>query len=507
MFLIALSGNSVASVNQDVGYSQLVNELGAGVPTGIGVKVFQVEAAVSDAWLPDPSRSQFAGKSIVDLSSIPSAGNSNHASSVGIRYYGVGTSYSPDVTDIGVHDVNSWFFEFFDVDSSAGFYPALTDRQIVNHSWVGTGFVDESGDFSPGANSAVLRLSDWFSATDEIIQVFGSTNNDDYPVDNSQVLMATSFNGITAGVSDHSHGYNVVPLDSLYQAGRAAIHLVVPVSGTSFATPDISSAAAMLIDAAKQNPAWSESSTQNRNGNTILNAERSEVIKALLLAGASRETNNTTNIGDIVDYRQSAGDRTDNGLDWRYGAGQLNVYNSYQILASGEMASLEDGGAANNGYSGFDHDPAFGGASGSNTVATYDLGVASGTFQLMASLVWNLDVVGAPNGNTAFDTSAALHNLDLELVEVGQGAVMSSASNIDNTENIWAVIEQGKRYQLRVISASGQAPFLWDYAIAWRQGVSIEQVRVPILSIGHMALLLALFGLVATAAFRRKPNR
>ena len=86
------------------------------------------------------------------------------------------------------------------------------------------------------------------------------------------------------------------------------------------------------MEVGHKNPALSTDplvqSTTNRNGNTIYNAERSEVVKAALMAGASRSA--------ISGYTAN----TDNGLNNVYGAGQLNIYNSYHIIAAGEQNSL-----------------------------------------------------------------------------------------------------------------------------------------------------------------------
>ena len=59
------------------------------------------------------------------------------------------------------------------------------------------------------------------------------------------------------------------------------------------------------------------------------------LLKAVLMAGAERETNNSQD-SDIQDY---GGLPSLNGLDYRYGAGQLNVLNSYQILTGAKQAA------------------------------------------------------------------------------------------------------------------------------------------------------------------------
>ena len=62
----------------------------------------------------------------------------------------------------------------------------------------------------------------------------------------------------------------------------------------------VSSAAALLVQVGHQggNTLSTDPSvkfTTNRNGDTIYNAERSEVVKAALMAGADRTSRNLTN--------------------------------------------------------------------------------------------------------------------------------------------------------------------------------------------------------------------
>ena len=42
---------------------------------------------------------------------------------------------------------------------------------------------------------------------------------------------------------------------------------------------------------------------------------------------------------DITDYRALPVNQTINGLDKRFGAGQVNIYNSFHIVAAGEQGS------------------------------------------------------------------------------------------------------------------------------------------------------------------------
>ena len=157
----------------------------------------------------------------------------------------------------------------------------------------------------------------------------------------------------------------------------------------------------------------------NRAGNTIYNAERSEVVKAVLMAGADRVTDNTTNPDpatprDISDYRVDPANQSANGLDIRYGAGQLNIYNSFHILSGGEQNSVEDditGGGAIGSY-GFDYDPSFGGGAGSNATGSYTFSTGANPVMLTAALAWNIKIA-----NSNFPGAATLYDLDLRLYD------------------------------------------------------------------------------------------
>ena len=111
------------------------------------------------------------------------------------------------------------------------------------------------------------------------------------------------------------------------------------------------------------------------------------------MAGALRSTNGNVAAPDITDYRVAAGNQASNGLDRRFGAGQLNIANSYHIIAAGEKNSLQDSSAGGGqaGLRGFDYDPRFGGAAGTNNdVATYYFPVQATDAQFTFALVWNL---------------------------------------------------------------------------------------------------------------------
>jgi hypothetical protein len=306
--------------------------------------------------------------------------------------------------------------------------------------------------------------------------------------------MGSSFNAIAVGLSNGNSAHGSYPLATTpstpYASGsRTRPDLVAPAGATSWATPMVASAAALLVAEGHQGGNTLATDplvtfTTNRNGDTIYNAERSEVVKAALMAGASRTSPNLTN-GYTVN--------TANGLNNIYGAGQLNISNSYHIIAASEQNSCEDNPAGLGEISavGFDYDPYFGGANGSNTTGSYVFNtLTDGT--LSASLAWNLAVTGeTANG---FDTTATLYNLGLYLYDLTSSSELAyAASLVDNTENIWwTSLEANHQYMIQV-QAEMQSEFLWDYALAWHITAGTSHAPLPptiyLLGSGLLAIL------------------
>lgn len=468
MFLF--STVAFADLRQDVGYTDLINELGvSSIVNGSSVPVLQVEAG--EAYFPDTSDAQFIAatltKTFVNLNNEEqSYVQSSHATSVGRNFYGSASSLTPEINDVAIYGANAYLSEALKNTGSNFGIPSASQRRVVNHSWVGESYSLSNGEEDLNNTSRALKRLDWLIDNDELIQVVG-TNNGSL----SRPLLASAFNVIAVGRTDANHANVGFPLDSFYSSARPIIHLVAPQSTVSASTPTVASAAVLLIDAAGQNSQWSSAMTSNRAGATVYNAQRSETIKAVLMAGASRLTINSLAHGDINDYRQNSAEQTNNGLDRRYGAGQLNIQHSYQILSSIEQASQQDGGSAEVQTSGFDYDSAFGGSNGSNAVADYDLGLINKEGFLAVSLVWNADVTGPlSSSSNRFYYNASLEQLKLSLLLVASDGSQSlqaeSMSTISNTQNIWFAVDSGSHYKLRVEPLNGN--FNRDYALAWQ---------------------------------------
>jgi Bacterial TSP3 repeat len=476
--LLYFSQSAIAGYKDDIGFTALQAQLGAGLPTGSGVPVMHVEAATSfvdhdndpatpdyPVYLPDNANAQFSTKTISDKSNLTSGSYSGHATSVGTYIYGNTSSIASGIATINAYWADAWlqgnYLQF------GGNKPLTTSDRVSNFSWIGT--------VGTAEDAEILRRSDWVVDTDEMVMCVGIRNS----TGPNSSLLSGAFNVIAIGKSDGVNGYGTNQLDANYVSGRVRPEIVVPLSTSSSATGLTSSAVSLLIETSQANPGLAndpvETSTTNRNGDTIYNTGRSEVIKSVLMAGAERITSNTTG-NDITDYRVNTVDQTSNGLDIRYGAGQLNILNSYNIIIAGEQNSDEDDGAGSGAIaeSGFDYDPSFGGGNSSNITASYYFNTNNGGSYFSTTLAWNININGG-NG-PSFSGTAEFYDLDLTLYDVtsGQVLVVESNSTIDNSESIWAYLPQNKNYLLQVTIKSGQNQFEWDYALAWQLALVID---------------------------------
>jgi hypothetical protein len=486
MLVIGWSGSAAADWKLDIGYTALKNELGSNLPTGAGVKVTQVEAYNSGSYLPGAGP-EFTGKTFTP--GLTPTSVSGHATSVASYFYGNTGSIAPGITNIECYETGDWTGWGF--LSAYQYTPLASSSRVANHSYVTT--------FGTSASNAqTLARLDWVVNRDEYIQVVAMNNGSiNYPI------MGSSFNAIAVGLSSGNSAHGAYPLTTTpttpyASASRTRPDLVAPAGATSLATPMVASATALLVEEGHKggNTLSTDPSvkfTTNRNGDTIYNAERSEVVKAALMAGASRTSTNLTNTKTPAGYTVN----TANGLNSIYGAGQLNIYNSYHIIAAGEQNSREDlpSGGGEIKSVGFDYDPYFGGANGSNRMGSYVFKTLT-TGSLSASLVWNLNV----NGETAsgFDTSATLYHLGLYLYDTTSSLELAYATSaVDNTENIWWTnLTANHNYLLQVTAE--QTNFRWDYGLAWN--ITAQTTHAPL----PPTVYLLGSGIVAIVLLRRK---
>ena len=456
---MCLSFASSADLLDDIGYTALSDLLGAALPTGELATIDQTEASNApegelEVYLANGALSAFPNTQIIDQSGINPDEFSSHANSVAQRIGGT-ASQLPNLMQIDAYEAVDWMETVLRRDSP--FKPLGGSGEIANHSWRGA-----YGDVP--SNVDVLQRLDWLIVEDDYFQAIGMGSI------STSIIFAHAMNGVGVKNTASTTSMATTPLDDIYTANRPAVHVVAPDSSSSNATGVVSSTAMLL----KQ---------------IFSSIELPPVLlKAALMAGAERETNNSQD-SDIQDYGAVP---SQNGLDYRYGAGQLNVLNSYQILTGANQAA---GSEIND--QGYDFVEDFG-LSGQTNI--YPFNTSSQGAELFVSLVWNLNLnlQGGP-----FNPDPILYDLNLELFDVTGGAetlLASSASSIDNSENLWLPLGAGRQYELRVSHLHPQS-FNWPYAIAWRI-IRTEDPLSRQIPLFPFPAAIAFFGLLCWLRFR-----
>ena len=318
---------AVIAVADDVGYVELVARLGSAAPNGASVSVAQVEAQESAGnFGPNRALAEFAGKTFTDMSG-PS-GSSGHATFVGQNMYGGATSIARGVLRIWTYEAGSWAQgAYLNAGNSAALPSSppggTSPVRVFNHSWIGS-----FG--STVTDNEVLRRADFAMNRDDTLFVCGENNGAGSAM---QPLVSMCYNGIAVGLMSGGHSAGDVPA-GIDGAGRMKPELVAPGQFTSFSTPVISAAAALLYDAAAAAP---YSSNANRR--------KGVAVKSALLCGAthgSAWTNQAPASG-------ASRGITAKPLDPVYGAGTVNVDRSHRILTANEVGGVSSAALAASG--------------------------------------------------------------------------------------------------------------------------------------------------------------
>jgi hypothetical protein len=227
--------------------------------------------------------------------------------------------------------------------------------------------------------------------------------------------------------------------------GRCKPDITAPAGATSFSTPLVSGAAAILIQGGRG------------LGMNATAANDSRTVKALLLNGAVKPPGWTHSVGVP--------------LDRRYGAGILNVFNSYNELVAGRLAPA----AAT--LSGIGHPPLTTGAGAAMPRAWDVRAIAStptefavnhylvtttGTGSLIATLVWD-----KPYG------VQAINRMSLFLYDSRDNILAYSQSPVDNVQQVFIGSLPAGTYEIEVVKAKGAigapgvACYRDAYALVW----------------------------------------
>ena len=426
----------VASAQSDpVGYQALLASFSAAglAAPGTGVVVEQVEAPLNQTpplqYLPDATQSQFRGVTITDLTG--SGAVSSHATNVANVFYG-SNGYASGITQVDAYEANDWLNNVLQVDNSTGPAPA-NNPAVANFSWIGS--YTASAD-----NNDALRRFDYLIDRDNLVAVV-AVNNGAGPI---PALLASSYNSIAVGLSNGQSSSGPVP-SGVDGAGRSKPDIVAPQGETSYATPEVSAATAMLVQVARSNTALSAGTN-------------AAVVKAILMAGANKNP--------LPSWSNAAGQP----LDPQYGAGQVNFDWAYQILNAGPQTAGSGSLVQATGWSYDSLNPS--GASGNTK--TYYFQVPSGQpFDLSALLTWERNVAyTAGSGNNSATFTPSLATIDLDLYHANTNfslgsLVTASTSTIDNVQYVFDRGLTSGEYALQVTRVDALAG-PWNYALAWQ---------------------------------------
>jgi len=360
---------------------------------------------------------------------------SGHADSVAQLFYGIPTGVATNVAHVDNFDAD-YFVNYYVVSNLA-----VLDASVVNQSFT-------YGALSASDQQAVDSAFDDYAATFGKLFVSAACN-----VDISVRVCApgTAYNCISVGAYQVNVGLANSSIGPTIDNGRCKPDITAPAGATSFSTPQVAGAAAVLMQAA----------LRGDGGGDTNSASDPRTLKVLLLNGAVKP----------VDWTNA----NSSPLDARYGAGVLSVLNSYEQLIGGKhgrsiSTNLPLGAAhlplvLTNPVSilrGWDF------TTNSTTVTSDQVGhyffnvtnyAGGGFFSATITLAWNRQA-GQTNIN---DFDLFLFN------DANSNLVACSTSRVDNVEHIFVPQLPAGRYDVEVLKNGGTnvVSNVETYALAW----------------------------------------
>ncbi len=392
---------------------------------GSGIRVGQAEAGTPTAtnWEVNPAAvglpmSDFTYYRSTTTNAFPNSlgGESGHADGVGNLYYGFPAGVATNVSHVDDYEANYFFGTVVPLQI------AINNR-IVNQSFVSSGNTNQQKTADSQYDNYAARYNTLFSTS------IGDGGTVEAP--------STSYNGIgVAAYGTPASGVGPTP-----DNGRAKPDLTAPADATSDSAPLVSGAVALIFEAG----------LRGDGGGDTNSAVDIRTVKALLLNGAVKPS----------DWSHPGV----SPLDPRYGAGILNVFNSYKQLAGGKHGFIDSNSVA----SGSSHPPtsATGNESSpsgwdfnTNTssslpaldgVRHYFFNLTNGQpnaqFTGTATLVWNRQL-----------NHSSINQLDLYLYNAASSNLVAFSSNaVDNVKHVFATQLPPGRYDLQVLKSAGNS--------------------------------------------------
>ena len=425
-----------ADWKDDVGYIRLQQTYTTGVPASPAGGVTQAEAPDGSAnYAPDTTSSLFTGSTFTFISGV--SGANGHAQTVASYFYGNTGSLLSAPLSVDLYNANNWLSTGFLNYGSAN-APAQEGRRVQNHSWIS--MFDTSQATTAQINSSVTNIDqrlDFAINNDGFTSVVGMGNDAGTTLPD---LLGQSYHTLAVGLVNGSHSAGLTAYDG---AGRMKPDLVAFEGVTSYSTPQVASAAA-LISEKLRNTTYSPA---------LATADYPRLTKALLLTGAAKEP--------LVSWNRAD---TAKPYDAVYGAGALNVFLSYRILSAGRQTASASSVVAETGWDV--------NTSRTSTPRYYFFDVPSGgtSARFSAALTWHRSLTFFSGSFIA----PALPNLDLKLF-TATGTTLgtqidASLSTVDNVEHLYQTALAPGRYALQISSASSS---FTTYALAWRTSPAV----------------------------------
>jgi hypothetical protein len=478
-----------ADYKDDIGYIDLVAwaaENNITLPTGASVSLAMAEAGANSN-PPSSYRPDVPGVNIVDKSG--GTGTSGHATTVANIFFG-NNSILTGVTTADSHEANAWLTRILYrayASSPAGKAQYAETADVVNHSWVAA-WGSGANQLTPDEARALNALVDYSIYQDRYVAVVGVNNgyNTDQTAASHAPLLSSAYNVISVGMTNGNHDNGVSDL-----TGVPYPHIVAPATATSYATPMVSAAVALLIETAR---------TGGTGGTAISgNGDLPEVVKTILLAGATKT--------EFANW--SAGVTETAPLNARYGAGELNVFKSYLIMTGGEQTARTSAAFALANPvvdTGWDYATTNKNSGGIKNFF-YSFTVAENMqADVSIALTWNVDYAitvtptGQGDANIAYQLATPLADFSLYFYRVEENDTLTliaqSLATGGNIEYLWETGLFSGDYLIQTSTGSANA----SYALAWQTTLTPLLVSVPVPEPETLALFIALVALFLSIA-------
>ncbi len=436
--------SSHAQWQDDAGRAQLLQYLGLNDLSEVNSQteaVAMVEASPSGTYMPvaglgtfTPTSGDYTALSFTNVTNTAS-GASSHASTVASRFFHPTLSLLPNLSLVHSYSAEGFVTDALKLNGTQ--ITPLTGS-VTSHAWIGN-----LNDPEVTATYAdYLHRFDYLASSGNSLMVAGLNNGSSSTVPS---LWGSSYNSISVGriSGNHSSGDTLTTYeDYSITGGRTKPDIVSNDSTTSYATGQVASGAGFLYGVANS------SGLSNITENTHLQ-------RAILLSGASKDR-------FISGWNNASTLATESRpLDPTWGAGELNIYNGYRIIESGQYNNSDSF------YRSWDI------AELDSTPVTYTLTIpeqASGA-EVNITACWNRKITETAQGSflsrTYTYSPEPLADVRLEL----SGGTLTSPivcdSALDNVEHIHVPNLEPGTYTIQVSNKDG-ASSPASVAIAWR---------------------------------------